>query len=391
MGSQLVAKGDSAQRDPAPGELASSAAGVAALAAERAAEAERARQLDPDVAKAIAEAGFARHFVPRECGGNAGTFAELTSAVAIVGQACAPSAWCASLYANLARMAGFLPAEGYREIWADGPDALVVGSLTPSGKAVAADGGWQVSGSWPYISGVAHSDWALVCAVADGDPLVFAVPRAQYRTTDTWFNVGMQATGSNLVTVEDVFVPRRRAFRREDLFSGKAADSTEDCHRVPLQAANGLSFAVPVLGAAQGALAAWSAYVEGKVRAYAEKPVGPPPNRSVLDQTLARCSGEIDAARLLLERASATADLGAEVSGLETMRNLRDSALAVEVLVTAVNRLFKTAGTSGQSSANPLQRAWRDVNSASTHIALQFEAAATAYSGALLDLTTLRS
>ncbi|MDX6355424.1 MAG: hypothetical protein QOF98_2327 [Streptomyces sp.] len=374
------------EQSPARTGVSAAAKDVAAVAERFAAEGESARRLHPEVVEALIGGGFARHFVPTECGGAAATFQELTGAVATIGEACTASAWCASLAANLARMAAFLPAAGYREIWADGPDVLVVGSLAPVGRAQPVPGGWQLSGQWPYISAVDFSDWALVCAMvpAEGERPVakcFAVPRSAYTVVDTWNSVGMRATGSNHLVAEDVFVPAARSFDRADLLAGRPVDATADCHTVPLEAANGLSFAAPALGAARGALSAWSGHIGGKLRAAGSRPNAPGPSRTWYALAAARSSGEIDAAQLLIERVATVADLGAAGTSLTTTRNLRDCAFAVDTLVTAVNRLYQTVGTTGQSSAGSLERIWRDVNAASSHVALQFEPAANAYAG----------
>ena len=360
---------------------------VADAAGQHAAETERARRLHPEVVDALGAAGFARHFVPTSCGGNAATFVELTRAVSTVGEGCTATAWCASLLAHLARMAAHLPAEGYQEIWADGPDALIVGSLTPLGRAEPVAGGWRLSGQWAFISGADFSDWALVGALVPGgdqpDARIFAIPRTAYRIDQTWFNVGMAGTGSNTVIADDVFVPAARQMRRDDLFAGRAVDSTAACHAVPMQATTLMS-ATPALGGAKGALNSWSAFITQKMRNATSRPVvalaGMPTfNRTPHDVTLARCAGEIDAAQLLLERASITADKSPPITPLETMQNWRDCALATDMMVTVVNRLFRAIGTTGQSTVNPVQRFWRDVNSLAGHMGLQFESAASAY------------
>jgi alkylation response protein AidB-like acyl-CoA dehydrogenase len=362
---------------------------VAAVAAGSAVMGETQRCLDPDVVKSIVDAGFARYFVPARVGGTEGTFAELTRAVVAVGRGCSATAWCASLIANLGRMASYLPADCWKEVWADGPDTVVVGSLTPSGTAEPVAGGWQVSGRWPYISAVSFADWALVAAQVPGSDRkaarVFAVPRSAFEILDTWNTVGMQATGSNTVVVDGVFVPATRSFARDDLFRGRAVDSTAPPHTVPRPAVNGLSFATPVLGAARGALDAWLTAVATRLRNAV--PGAPGLSRTTYDVTFARAAGEIDAAELLLERASALGDRGGDVTELEVAQNLRDCSLAVDMLVTAVDRLFRTAGTSGQAATSPIQRFWRDVNSAASHVALLFEPAATAYAGHLIDVT----
>jgi alkylation response protein AidB-like acyl-CoA dehydrogenase len=364
------------------------AATVAALAADGATEAEAQRRLDPEVIRAIVDAGFARYFVPAVWGGDADAarFTELLDAVVAIGARCPSTAWIASLTASLGRMASYLPDEGQAELWADGPDPLIVGALMPLGRAEPVDGGWRLRGQWPFVSAVDASDWALVCGMAGSEARFFAVPRADYAIEDTWFNVGMRATGSNTVSIDDVVVPAGRSFRRDDLAAGRSVSThaTATGHGVPLRAANGLSFAAPVLGAARGALQSWSGYVASKL---APPPArsGPGPgtgpgasDRSLYEVTLARSAGDIDAAQLLLERAAGLADQGPATDRI-VAQNTRDCALAVDVLVTAVDRLFRTAGTSGQSATNALQRFWRDANVAATHVVLKFEPAASLY------------
>jgi two-component flavin-dependent monooxygenase/oxygenase LndZ5 len=342
--------------------------------------------MDTELATAIVDAGFARHFVPASVGGVEGSFAELSPAVVAVGRGCTSTAWCASIMAYLARMAAYLPREAWAEVWPNGPDTVIVGSVTPSGNADPAPGGWRVSGRWPSISGVDFADWVLICATVGNDrskARVFAVPRSEYEVLDDWNPVGMKGTGSNTVLVDDVFVPEHRVFARGDLFNGQATDSTARPHSVPLAAVLGLSFAMPVLGAARGALDAWRTSVIARLRK--ATPGAPGLSRTTYAVTLARSAGEIDAAELLLDRVATLADSG-DLAALPTARNLRDCALAVEILTIAVDRLFRTSGTSGTSATSPIQRFWRDVNAAASHVAVQFEPAATAYSAPLIDI-----
>ncbi|TWP50517.1 hydrolase [Lentzea tibetensis] len=350
---------------------------LAARAAAAARQAEDRRKLDPEVVKSMLDVGFARYFVPSEFGGVQGTFRELVRAVGAVGEACPATAWCASLTAHLGRMTAFLPADGYREIWAQGPDPLIVGSLAGFGEAVESGDGWTVSGRWPYISGIDYADWVLLCAVEQdsGSARVFAVRRSEVLSDDSWDSIGMRATGSHNVSVKDVFVPAARSFARDDILAGRPTDSTAACHRVPLEAVNLLSFAAPLLGAADGALAVWYSYAKGKAAAW--NPAAP--SASVLATTYARTSGEIDAARLLLERCADVADRGAEVTEEDIARNTRDISLAVDILKTAVNRLAAEGGTSNLGEGRPLQRFWRDANTMASHIALRFELAALGY------------
>ncbi|WP_432019379.1 acyl-CoA dehydrogenase family protein [Streptomyces sp. 1222.5] len=370
--------------------LVAAARDVAQEAARCAAAAERERHLAPDVVKAAVAAGFARHLVPAAHGGTEGTFLELGRAVSAVGEGCAATAWCVSLAAHVGRMAAHLPLEGRREVWAEGPDAFLVASLTPLGTARPVPGGHRLSGTWRFVSAIDHADWALLAANPPagsgpaGAPRVFAVPRGAWRTEDTWHNVGMAATGSHSVTVEDVFVPQARSISREDLFTGRGAVDVAPRLAVPMQGTT-MMFAAPALGAAKGALAAWRRHAEQKIRAAARNPAPALPgmpsfNRVTWDVTLTRSAGEIDAAELLLERAARNADeSGHGLTPARTMRGWRDCAMATDLLVGVANRLFRGVGTTGQSTAEPVQRFWRDVNSMAGHQGLQVESAATAY------------
>ncbi|GAA1887272.1 hydrolase [Streptantibioticus ferralitis] len=368
--------------------IARAAHDVATLAAHHAERAEEERQLSPEVLDAIMAAGFGRHFVGSQYGGADGTFAALSAAVAVIGAKCPAAAWCASLAASMARMVGYLPEEGRKQVWQDGPDVLVVGGVSPIGRAHAERDGWLLSGTWPYISAVAHSDWALVCGVAKSgtgyEPRLFAIPRADYRVKRTWSDVGMRATGSDTLIAEDVYVPASLSFPLAELLEGTASSSAPRCHSVPLTTVNGLFFTLPILGAAEGTLDLWSSYAEQKIRTWSAKQPGPA--RGFYEETLARTSGTVDAARLLLERAARVADRGTEATPLERARNQRDCILAADLLVTAVNQLFRASGTTGHSVYHPLQRLWRDANSAAGHVVLQPGPGAAAYTTSALGL-----
>ncbi|MEU8137725.1 acyl-CoA dehydrogenase family protein [Streptodolium elevatio] len=356
---------------------------VAAIAARHAAASDVRRRLHPEVVEALVEAGFAAHFAPTRWAGRAGSFGELTAAVAVVGEGCASAAWTASLWAYTARFAAYLPAEGQAEIWEKGPDTCVVSALAPTGDVRAVPGGWQLSGRWPYTSGVDFSDWALVRGpgVPGGDPgRFFALPRDAYDIQDTWHNVGMRATGSNTLVVEDVFVPEQRSFLVADMVGGQGSDSPARCHNVPLLAVNGLTFAAPVLGSARGALVSSARWLADKQDVHG-RPVGRSP---AVQTAVARAAGEIDIAEMLLGRIAAGADDDAVVTGAQVARNGRDAALAVELMTSAVDRLFRSGGTRAQSDSHPLQRAWRDVHAAGSHVALQFDSGAEAFVNHLL-------
>ncbi|MCP3821468.1 hypothetical protein NLX86_26260 [Streptomyces sp. A3M-1-3] len=355
---------------------------AAKLAGAQAVQADAERRVSPEVIRAVVDAGFARWLVPTRWGGAERSYTELTAAVAKLGEECSSTAWLACLAAHAARYVACLPEQGQADIWGDGPDALVAAVIKPLGTAVDAEGGFRLTGSWTYVSGVEHADWALLTGPAPGpksggQPMrLFAVPRQDYTFEDTWSSLGMRGTGSHTLVLDDVFVPEHRVCLRADAFRG-ATVGLPGRPPLPNPAVSGLTFVAPVLGAARGALAAATQFV-------AVAPTGPRAAAGPSYQVdYARAAGEIDAAQLLLERASAVVDGGA-LSPELARRNRRDFALALQMLVDATDRLLRIGGTRAQEDGHPLQRYWRDVHSVTGHAVMQFEPAGIDYTQGLV-------
>ncbi|WP_228993347.1 acyl-CoA dehydrogenase family protein [Streptomyces sp. DH8] len=360
-------------------ELPTRAQRLAAVADRHAVGADRDGVLHRDVLDGILDAGFARHFVPREWGGTAGRSTDLLRATAALGDGCTSAAWTASVIAGAARMGAYLPEQGQRDLWAKGADTVVVGALMPRGEATRTAGGWRLSGRWEFTSGVGFSDWALVCATVSGEcgreAWFFALPRREYTVTESWDAVGMRGTAGDTLIADDVFVPEHRGFPRGQVMAGRSTVSRARCHTAPLRLVSGLLFGAPALGAARRALRSWSRHTAPGAR-----PVETDPLPRL---TLTRAATDVDAAALLLERAAGVADSEA-VTADEALRNPVDCAVAVERLVDTVELLYRTVGSTGQLASNPLQRVWRDVHTLSSHVALRFAPAATAYGEHLL-------
>ncbi|MEU9393490.1 oxidoreductase [Streptomyces sp. NPDC048324] len=391
-------------------------------AASRATAADLDRCLDPEVVDALTRAGFGRHFVPRRWGGDEGTFGELLTRAAAVGEACASAAWCAALYAAHGRFAAYLPYEGQRDLWAASPDVrIAAGIMPPTGTAVRGDAGWRLRGQWSCVSGVGSADWVLLAAVAqDQGPAahatdgagaevdvrgdlsgaltagrrrvgqdrsgdrpavrVFAVPTADVRVLDSWHATGLRGTGSHTVAASEVLVPDRRSFPLAALLAGAPGDGRARCHAVPAMLGGGLIFAAAGLGAARHALAAWTRWA---VRPSGPEGVAPLPADGAARAALARSSAETEAARLLLEAAAGRGDevdpADARAVATAVALNRRDTAVAMDLLVGAVERLFRTGGVHAREDDGELQRCWRDLHTIAAHGVLRLGPAADAY------------
>ena len=197
---------------------------------ERAAEVEAARELPGDLLRDLVAMGCFRMLVPRSHGGLE---IELPSALEIfeaLARADGSTGWTVMIGAEVAMLLALLPRHRFDALYADSPDLIGAGSLTPRGEAKVIDGGFEVTGRWPFASGCLHSKWLLAnCVVTDNGEarpgptpdapethfVVFRTEQAQI--LDTWFSSGLRGTGSHDIAVERLQVAHDYTF---DRFSG---------------------------------------------------------------------------------------------------------------------------------------------------------------------------
>ncbi len=94
--------------------------------------------------------------------------------------------------------------EPQHAVWNASADALIASSfIFPAGRARKVDGGYVLSGNWPFSSGVESCEWNMLASVvasddeADGVEIrIFLVNKQDYRIKDIWNATGLRGTGS---------------------------------------------------------------------------------------------------------------------------------------------------------------------------------------------------
>src|SRR3712207_6042894 len=142
---------------------------IVPLLKEQAAAIEAGRRLTPGVHAAIIEAGFYRLTMPPPYGPlDEITLPEAMRLLEALAHGDASTAWSVWAALGAGAMAAFIDEEGTHELF-NRRDTCVVGSIAGTGRAVAVDGGYRVSGRWPFVSGVRQATHAGgICAVFDG-------------------------------------------------------------------------------------------------------------------------------------------------------------------------------------------------------------------------------
>jgi len=368
------------------------AAMVPALA-EQAAEADAGRHITVEAAKMIREAGAHRLLQPARYGGAEASVVEHVRATATAAEGCVAAGWCVGLWSVHNWMLGHFEPATQDLVWAD-PAAMISGSIVP--KTPFPDDGPDhilIQGRFGFASGTDHADWVLIGGLVNRDgertPAMAVVERDRVAVDqDSWNVTGLRGSGSkDLVVAEPIRVGRDRLFFTGDSLLRTAPGQRWNpgwLYQAPFHTIGLLALAPPALGAARAALARFVERMEGH-RLFIVR-------RSQRDDPAARlrvaeASAEIDAAERALLSAAERCDAAGRAEGRDPLNEVtiaRDSAFAVRLCATAVDRLFEAAGGSALDQSEPLQRLWRDVHAVRSHAVLTWDAAATQYSDVLL-------
>ena len=388
---QTVSEG-AADRDT----LIARARAIRPLLEKHASQTDSLRRLPDDVVRALRDNGLCRLMVPKRHGGYQTSIRTYIEVMAEVGRGCGSTAWVASLINVCEWLAALFPDRAQQDVWGADRDAWIAGSLAPNGIAVPVDGGWRVSGKWPWASGSMHAQW-VACGIhmenERGEMTnlgLSLMPIADVTVEDTWFMVGMKGTGSNTIIAKDVFVPEHRFLPYPPAFQGqyRTEHVDEPVYRVALVPVTVLILAGSQLGAASTALE----YVmsKSKTRGITHTTFQRQAESSGFQMLVAEAAMKIDTAYLHALRAADDLDRAAGAGRhpdlTERARVRMDTALTAKYARDAVELLVQAHGTSSLADYNPLQRVWRDVHVASHHAITEWQVNLEVYGRALLGV-----
>ena len=378
------------------GTLIARARDIRPLLERNAAQTDSLRRLPDEVVAALRDRGLCRLMIPKRFGGYQTSIRTYIEVMEEIGRGCGSTAWVASLVNVCEWLAGLFPERAQQDIWGADAHAWIAGSLAPNGVAVPVDGGWRVSGRWPWASGSLHAQW-VACGIhmenERGEMTnlgLSLMPIGDVTVEDTWFMVGMKGTGSNTIVARDAFVPEHRFLPYPPAFQGqyRTEHVDEPVYRVALVPVTVLILAGSQLGAARAALE----YViaKGNTRGITHTTFQRQADSSGFQILVADAAMKIDTACLHAYRAAddldRAADAGRHPDLTERARVRMDTALAAKYAREAVELLVQAHGTSSLADHNPLQRLWRDVHVASHHAITEWQVNLEVYGRALLGV-----
>ena len=302
--------------------------------------------------------------VPAELGGGDMDVAQLGAMLRELAHYCSSTALALSMHTHLVAAAAWrwrnesAPVEGLLKRVAAEEIVLVSSGasdwLDSSGKLVKVEGGYKMTGRKIFASGSPEGTLLVTSSVYD-DPaegpvvLHFPLPLNAdgVKVLDNWRSMGMRATGSNDVVIEDAFIPDAAiGVRRPKGKWGPAFDLVA-------------LVALPLI---------YSVYV-GIAEAARDLALTKAASKREMADTqfaVGEMENELRAARIALESAlqlSVTASPSLETSNEILIRR----TLAGQAAIRTVEKAMEVAGGGAMFRAGALERLWRDVQGARYH------------------------
>ena len=377
-------------------ELTERARGLQPLLADKAVKSDLNRRAAQESIDAIAKAGLFRLMVPKRYGGYEGTLRSHLDVASALAEACGATAWVVALTNVCAWFTGLFCKRAQDDVFGEHNDARVAGVFAPSSTMRRVKGGIVVTGKWYFASGILHADWALIGAVERDASGAFVaqylalIPSSDFTIEDTWYTVGMRASGSNCIVANEVFVPDHRLMNILEAVKDNYPTEFKDeaSFRAGFMPVAALILTGPQLGIGRAALR----YVIEKApyREIAYTSFRKQSDSTVFQMQIAEASLKVDTAHLHAYRAAAEVDdaarKGAKLNYLTRARIRADTGLIISGITDALNILISAHGAGSFAEASPMQRFWRDSNTAARHAIALPAVANELYGKALLGV-----
>jgi len=337
-------------------------------------EIEKARRMPRDLIEDLRKTDVFRLTIPRALGGLEATQTEIMEAIETVATADGSAGWCTMIATGNNSASGAMPEPGAKEIFAD-PTAPSAGIAAPIGAAVRVDGGFQISGRWPFASGITHCEWVFAgnLVMENGQPkmtphgpeIVHAyMPVSEVEIHDTWYVSGLCGTGSTDFSVKDLFVPEQRTFNLFD----PSGHRPEPLYQMPVVSGFVSQLACVGLGIARAALDDLTELAATKKPALSMVVLADKPAAQI---QLAQAEAALGGARSFLY--SAMDDLWETISAGGTYTPRQNALVRIAAINAAETgaSVARTAnilgGGSSMYSSSSLQRHARDADAVTHH------------------------
>lgn len=339
-------------------------------------EIEKSRRVPTDVSNILAAAGLYRLGAPKQLGGLESPPDISSRIIETLATGDASCAWITFIATTSCTALAAIPESAAAEIFST-PETLITGVFAPTGVAEQVDGGFRVSGRWQWGSGSQNAKWIMGgCMLKKDGKLVLddsgnprhhmmIMPASEVEFIDTWHVSGLRGSGSLDYQVSDVFVPEERAVG----YLEEGRIPRRPLYTFPNFTFLALGIGAVCMGIARAAIDEFVKLASDKRKASSRKTIA---DQQSAQLKLAQAEADLRSARLFyydaLDQAWQSAQSSSDVS-LEQRRNLRLAINnAVTKSVAVVDEMYSLGGGAAVYENSRLQRHFRDIHVAKSHI-----------------------
>jgi alkylation response protein AidB-like acyl-CoA dehydrogenase len=260
--------------------------------------------------------------------------------------------------------AAYLGEAAAKELFGGDRFPVIAGQGTRPGTAKSADGGYRLSGSWSFASGIKHATHIHTLGIIEetGEPRIFVLPVEKAKLIDNWDVMGLRGTGSIDYTIDSVFVP--------EPYSHFAV--TEKPER------GGSVYTIGIIGFAMICHAGWACGIGRRlldeVGSYVRSRGGRAGTQSTSESFLedyAKAEGAYRAARAFVYETWGDVQHALDRGEKLSVRQHSLIRLAMNQITSASHDAatfaYKSAGTTGLR-AGVIQRLFRDMHAGTQHV-----------------------
>jgi len=341
-------------------------------------EINREQRLPKALVEKFHTAGFYNMTIPRELGGLQVDPLTYLRVVELLAEAAGSVGWnlCNNSIAQLVTLG--LPDEGVQELYAQRPDTPIAGTaVMGGGRAVPVEGGYRVTGRWPFGTGCQEASWMLGSfQIFDGDRPrrspdgnsshwrgIFK--RSEARIVEgSWDVAGLRATGSFDWTVEDIFLPERRTMVHAGIpLDNQWSRWSGISYALPAQAWVGPHHSAVITGICRAGINAMIELAGAKTpRGRSERLCDNPQ----VQDAIGRADSILNAGRAyrtaMVSEVWNTVAAGEETTLEQRARCRMAAANAADSARTAMDLVYRQGGSTSYKRESRLAECWRDLH-----------------------------
>ena len=320
-------------------------------------------QLDGAVIDALHDNGLFGLWVPAALGGSELDPVRSLEVIEAVAHSDPSTAWVMMAAALTTGCAGaYLADDAVAQMFGGERFPVTAGQGSRPGRAVSVEGGYRLTGSWNFGSGLKHASYVHSLAQIEGSGLfrIFIVPVGQAQIDRTsWDVMGLRGTGSLDYRFDDIFVPAGFSYASTSVSSSRGGR---------LYGLGTLQFAL--VAHCGWALGVARRLLDELVRSRGSRPF-PPGDLEVFQSELAGAEAAARSSRAFVF--DAWNDIwNALAAGDEVTRRQRTAIRlathnATRSAVQVSEFVYRSAGTASLR-AGVIQRFYRDMHAGAQHV-----------------------